>query len=456
MEKSQILEGNLWKVMVKMTIPVILANLIQSLYNLADTYFVSRIGEHQMAAVTFVWPIIFLVISIAQGISIAGISVISKSIGNGDRELVRENIQQLIYISALVSVVLGVIGFLFSGSLLKVTGIEGLLLEESAKYIKWILLATPAIFMTLCHASIRKAEGETLKPMIVSLISIIANVILNPIFIFQMKMGITGAAIATVLARVGATIYCLFDLKFNSPDYGINFKLNRLSLEKSKEIITISLPAVLSQATTSFGFIVLNLYVKDYGAPVLAAYGIGNRIHSILFMPAGGIGNTLSAVVGQNYGARKHKRMIKAVKNSMVLSLAVSAAGVLIIQIFTREIAAVFAKDETTLYHTVNYMKLVSMTVIAWGIFQVHMGFFQGLGVTKEALKLNIVRLWILRIPMVIILTYMNFFKEYSIWYSMFFSNVLTALVSIIIYKNIINRSGFKLNAVNEDMELNI
>lgn len=443
MERTQeILKGNLWKVIIKLTIPVLLTNFIQTLYNLTDTYFVSRIGGEQVAAITFVWPIVFLVISIGTGLSVAGLSMIAQSIGRGDKKEIRENMQQLIYLSMIISIVLGILGFLFSGSALKLMGIKGVLLSESIKYIRWILLGTPATFMILSHSSIRKAEGKNVKPMLVNIISICANVVLNPIFIFHLKMGITGAAIATIIAKFGAAVYCFYDLRYKNEENKLDLFLFKISLEKAEELIRVGVPAAISQATTSFGFILLNIYVKEYGAEVLAAYGIGNRIHSVFFMPAGGIAATLSAIVGQNYGAKNYQRVKEAVKKGMIISLSFSILGAIILQIYTKEFAGIFAKDSLTLYHSVNYMKLVSLTVIAWGVFQVYFGFFQGLGKTKIALKINMIRLWGLRIPLVIILSQIGIFKEYSVWNSMFFSNIFTALASIIIYKRFMQKSA--------------
>lgn len=179
-----ILDGNLTKVIVKMTIPIVLGNMIQTLYNLTDTFFVSKIGGTQVAAVTFIWPIVFLIISIGQGMSVAGVSIISKSIGEGKKEEVKENIGQLFVIATILGIAIAVLGFLFTDTILTSLGIDGELYEESSKYMKIMLLATPATFITLCQGAVRRSEGNTFRPMIVNLISISANVILNPIFIF--------------------------------------------------------------------------------------------------------------------------------------------------------------------------------------------------------------------------------------------------------------------------------
>ena len=215
-KQQDIVKGDLMKVILKLSIPVIMTNLIQQLYNLADVYFVGR----------------------------------------GDKRETKENSMQLLLLAGMAGSVIALLGFVFSGNILKLLRVEGLLFQESSRYIKWVLLATPATFITLCHSAIRKAEGNTLKPMIVNLIPVIVNVILNPFFIFYLNMGITGAGIATAIARFG-----------------------------------------------------------------VAAYGLGNRIHSIFFMVAQGINATLSAIVGQNYGVGNYKRIRKAFNLSMKLSV---------------------------------------------------------------------------------------------------------------------------------------
>ena len=434
-KKLDLLNGNLKEIIIKMTIPIILGNMIQTLYNLTDTYFVSKIGGTQVAAVTFVWPIVFLIISIGQGLSVAGVSLISTSIGRGDEKSVKENIGQLFMVSLVLAVIIAFLGFVSTNKILNILGLDGELLTESRKYMKLILLGVPATFATICHGAVRRSEGDTVRPMVVNVISIIANVILNPIFIFQLKMGITGAAIATLIARYGVMLFCFWDLMLAKVGYRLEFSQLRPKNKKIKEILRIGMPAIISQAMTSVGFILLNVYVKDYGYAVLAAYGIGNRIHSLFFQIALGIGNALSAIVGQNLGNNNEARIKEAFKKSMILSVTTSLLGAVIIQIFLKQLVTIFAKEEDVVINAMNYMGLVSWTIIAWGVFQIIMGYFQGLGDTKKSLNINILRLWGVRIPLVIILSYIGIFREYSVWYSMFYSNILTGLYSIYVYK---------------------
>lgn len=439
--KLDLLNGNLTEIIIKMTIPIILGNMIQTLYNLTDTYFVSKIGGTQVAAITFVWPIIFLIISIGQGLSIAGVSVISTSIGKGDIKSVRENIGQLFTISVVLGGLIAILGFVFTNKILTILGIDGKLLIESTKYMKLILLGVPATFVTICHGAVRRSEGNTVRPMMVNVISIIANVLLNPIFIFHFKMGITGAAIATLIARYGVMLYCFWELMLTDVGYKLELSQLKPKKRKMKELLRIGLPATISQAMTSIGFILLNVYVKNFGYAVLAAYGIGNRIHSIFFQAALGIGSTLSAIVGQNLGNNNEARIKEAFKKSMILSVIVSLTGAIIIQVFLKQFVTIFAKDDKVISNAINYMRLVSWTVIAWGVFQIIMGYFQGLGNTKKSLNINMMRLWGARIPLVIILNYIGIFKEYSVWYSMFYSNILTGIYSIYVYKKYIKEN---------------
>jgi len=455
-KQEQILKGNLTKTIFKLSIPVIMANFIQQLYNLADVYFVGRLGGTQLAAITFAWPLVFLIISLGGGMSIAGISMISQSIGRGDSRETKENTTQLLLLAGIVGSVIAVLGFIFSGGVLKVLGVEGLLLQESSRYIKWVLLATPATFITLCHSAIRKAEGNTLKPMIVNLISVVSNVILNPLLIFYMDLGITGAGMATAIARFGVACYCIYELVTMRSMTQVELSNIRINPSKMREIIRIGIPVSISQATTSIGFLVLNIYVKEYGDTVLAAYGLGNRIHSIFFMIAQGISATLSAIVGQNFGAGNYKRVKEAFNMSLKLSIGLSFMGALINQVFIKELAMLFATSEDVVYHAVNYMRLVSWTVIAWGIFQIHNGFFQGLGETRISLKINMIRLWGLRIPLAIILTKLNLFEEYSVWNAMFWSNVATAIVSTYTYKKYINTKFKEYEGVKNEEEKSI
>lgn len=199
--KELILNGNMYKVILTLSLPIMLNNFIQTLYNLADGVWVSKLGSVQFAATSFVWPVLFLFISIGIGISIAGTSILSQFVGASEYEEANKYANQLIVMSLIFSICFAVLGYILTPYIIKLMGGTGDLAEYSNIYLRISFLGFPFVFSFFVFNSIMNSQGNTLTPTILSAISAIVNVVLDPIFIFNLNMGIAGAAIATVLSQ---------------------------------------------------------------------------------------------------------------------------------------------------------------------------------------------------------------------------------------------------------------
>lgn len=433
-QREAILKGNMYRVIISLSLPIMLNNLIQTVYNFTDAYFVSRIGGTQVAALTFVWPIIFLVLAFGMGIGIAGTAMISQYIGGDNMDSAEETAGQILSFSLIISLVLGIIGYLASPYIIKLMGASGELFSESNNYLKIIFMCSPFIFMTFSYSSIKNAEGDTFSPMIISLISVVINIILDPIFIFVFDLGIIGAGYATLLARMISTIIIIF--KLFKRNQGIKIKIKNLYLTSSiiKEIVKIGLPASMGHSITAFGFVILNMLVVKFGTDTLAALGIGNRINSVLFMPAMGIGNAVTSIAGQNIGANNYSRVKETVIKSSILSLVYSIIGTGTLILTKTSIARFFTDNPVILSKSTHYLLFVALSVPFMGIFWILLGLFQGSGHTVLSMTLSLSRLWAIRLPGIFILSRFFSMSEEAIWYSIFFSNVIISFVAVIIY----------------------
>lgn len=431
--QKDLASGSMVQTIVKMTVPIVAANFLQTGYNLIDTFFVSRIGSSEVAAVTFVMPIAFLVMSVAGGLSTAGISLISQSTGAGNAGRVNEYAGHVFLLGLVLSVVIGVTGYILAGQLGGFV-LSGKLLVAVRDYSGFIFLATPFTFFNVIYSGVRNSEGFAQKSLIVMVSSLLLNVLFNYLFIFRLGLGIRGAALATLCARSAAAVYGILDLRFGSKGFRINFGGFRFSPATTGLIVRLGIPAALARGTTALSFVVLNLVIVEFGVDVLTAFGIGSRINSIFFMPSTGFGIALSAIVGQNLGAGKEARARRAVRLTLGISGLFSLVAAVILNRFSRGFASIFSSDLIILNYTIDYLKLVAITVIPWGVFQTLTGVFQGAGFTKTAMTISLIRLWVLRIPLLILLKTIPGVEEFSIWYSMLISNTLTAIASAILY----------------------
>jgi len=430
-----ILKGNMAKVILTLAAPIMINNSIQTIYNLADTYWVSRMGDTQIAAITLVWPIIFLMISIGIGISIAGTAIISQYIGAellGKAETVAG---QVISISFLISTVIGFTSAYFASSIVSAIGGTGELLSEATSYLQVIFIGLPMMFLFFSFTTIKQGQGDTLTPMKYGAASLLLNIILDPIFIFTFGLGIKGAAMATVFSRGVFAIYAMYKL-FENIDGSIrmNKKLLKPNINDSKKLLLVAIPSSVGQATEAFGFTILTMFVLSFGESTVAAFGITNRINSLILMPAMGIGTALATIVGQNIGADNIDRAKQAVKTSALLSTTFLVAGGTIILLSADTLIGLFTKNSDVLSQGTYFLKLITLGLPLMGFYQIFIGTFQGSGHTVISMILMASRLWIFRIPLVIILKNITDLGEKSIWFAMISSNVLICLIAFILY----------------------
>lgn len=435
-KREMILNGNMNKVILMLSLPIMANNFIQTIYNLTDTYFVSKLGTTQLAAMQFVWPMVFLLISLGIGFTMAGTTLISQYIGSGDKASAAKLGAQVISFSILFSTLVGVVGYIFTPQILDLIGATGDLRAYGDSFIRIMFLGTPTMFLMASYSSIKTGMGDTYSPMIIGAMSVATNIILDPIFIFKMDMGIQGAAIATVIARGVFGLYAVSTLFIKNGE--LYLKVSDLIPDKKhiKMLLDIGLPNSIGQTTTSIGFMVLNIFVLSYGEATITALSIGNRINGLILMPAMGIGNALAAIVGQNLGADNLDRAKKAVRSAAILSTLVLTIGGIPIIVFAEQVVSIFTVDPSVLSQGTYYLILVTLAIPLMGIYQVFIGTFQGSGHTLFSMILMFGRLWLVRIPMIIVLKTFFDMGANAVWYSMIFSNVIVCIVGYIMYQS--------------------
>lgn len=438
-DKSELIQkGDMYKVLLTLSIPIMINSIIQTLYNLVDGIWVSKISSVHFAATSFVWPINFLFVALGIGISVAGTSLLSQLLGAGKLKEAREYTTQLMISSFLVSIVFMIVGVFTSSYIIKLMGGEGNFATLANIYLRISFLDLPFMFLYFNINSIMNAQGNTVTPTILSAISALINVVLDPVFIFTFNMGIAGAAWATVLSRI---VLALFGVRFIfkqdndlKPDFrGFKFDKNIL-----KEIVRVGLPASIGQTGASIGFMFLNGFIVSYGTATMAAFGMVNRVTNLVMQPAMGVGAALTAVVGQNLGANQLDRATESFIKASKIALYIGIIGGALIFIFNKPIVDFFiqSKDEPeVIIQSMTYMKYVAFSMPLMGMFSVFQGIFQGSGNTKYSMAMEVGRLWAVRLPMILIFKNLFNFGPSGIWFSMSFSNLIVCLYGLWVYR---------------------
>lgn len=442
-KKEMMLKAPMIKVVLAMALPVMMSNLMQTLYNLADTFWIGKYemingfeGE-MLSAIVLIFPAIGMLLALGTGISTACISLISQYIGANNDHHAKKVAAQAITFSFLSSIILGIFGAVFTPNIVSLLGATGVVLENGITYLRLMMIGLPTIFLFFTFNSIKQAQGDTFSPMLISILSVTLNIILDPIFMIVLDMGIAGAAIATIISRGIFIIFAVLSLFKKSKRH---MKLDYHDLKLDKVVITqifkIGFPASIGSVMASFGFGVLNRFVIGFGVSTLTAFGIGNRITGLILMPAMGIGSALGAIVGTNLGANNVKRARESVKVSFFLSTLLLIAGGAVIFVLAEDIVRQFNNVPEIVEQATWYLKLIIAAIPLMAGFSVLNGTFIGSGHTKLSLIISAGRLWLLRIPLIILFKTFTDLGTNSVWFAMILSNLIICIIGYGIYKS--------------------
>jgi len=434
--RELILKGSLWKAILLLAVPVAMNDMIRAAYNLVDTFFVANIGSMEVAAITFVGPINMFVRAVSMGLGVGGTSLIAREIGRGHYKKAKGIAVELLVIAIFLGLLVSGFAFSFSKEILLGASATEEILSVAVMYFKLTALSTVFVFINSAYIAIKRAEGDTLKTMRINMVGMGIKVVISYIMIFRFDMGIRGLAISTIIGTAFVSIYGLYDLFIRKSMLQLTIKGFRFTKHVLSALLLISIPIIIERTSVSFSFILMNKYVIAYGEEVLAGYGITNRVNSMFFATVTGFATGLSPIVSQNLGANDPKRARKAINITYLIAIMVSVVVIIIFLPLRVSIAEVFTKDNATvLYHTVNAMTVYSISVIPWAVFQVTNGVFQGTGNTKYNLIVSLSRIYLFRIPLVIVFSTMTTMGEYSVWFSMLLSNTLTGFLAWILYR---------------------
>ena len=429
-KQEWLLKGPLYRVILSLALPIMLNNLIGTLYNLGDAFWVAKLGDVPVAAINFVWPVSFLTLSVAMGISIAGGSIISQYLGANKKEDARATAQQLYVFAIYFGIVAGIIGWILTPSILTMMHATGELYHNSVIYLRILFIEMPFLFMMNIFFSMNQAQGDTVTPTVVNGTSAVLNIILDPLFIFTFGLGIQGAAIATVLSKIPFALYGVYRMSKGMRDLKINPIDLRIDREKMGDLIRIGLPSSMGSSGVAVGFIFLHTIIVNYGDYAVAALGIGNRLNGLAFMPAVGIGAALSTIVGQNLGAHQTDRIKKAFYTSIGLSFIFLLVTSSILWIFAYDLVGIFSKTPGVLNQGAFYLRSLALTTWSISFFNCSLGLFNGSGHTGYSMMIEGGRLWIIRMPLIILLSRPEFFGDMGIWIAIGASNVVSAVIA--------------------------
>jgi len=430
-----VLDGAMMPVLLKLAWPAAISMLLQTIYNIIDTFWLGKLGPLAISAPTIAWNIIFMFISVGSGLSTAGLALVAQFFGAKEHGKVEFISGQIMSITFIISVVLAIFGGFSSEWILKAINIPVEMIPLTAVYMKTILFGLPFTFLMFAITAIFSGMGDTFTPMVLTTISVVANALLDPLLIFGVgifpELGVFGAALATVVTRGLVIIIAIVMIFRGRLSYKIHLKDLVPRIREVIRILKIGMPSSFGQVITAFAFVIITSMIAQYGAVATSAIGVGNRISSFATMFSFGIAQATSTMVGQYLGAKRKRCAYKVVWKSAFLTVTMFGAMSALMFFFGKELTGLFIQDPAVMIEGQRYFAIVSLSLPFFACFNIFDSGLRGSGHTVQSMTINIMRLWVIRLPIIYLLG--ESIGLIGIWYALFISNIAVCILAAIV-----------------------
>jgi putative MATE family efflux protein len=432
-------DKNIYKGLIILSLPLMLNNLLRTLHDIVDMFFVARIAglaTESVSAIQLSFPIMFTFVALGIGISVAGTALISQFIGAKKEDQAVHYAGQLFWVAILASLIFLVLAYVSAPAVVASMGASGYVLDATVQYIRIRSFELPYSFLFFALLATRQASGDTASPVYIGGTAIILNIIFSPILIQTFNMGVAGAAYATILANLLMFPFLLHRFFFAKTGIRLDLKALKPDFPVMKEIVKVAIPASVGQSLTAVGFGVMNGIIYSLGIETVAAFGIGNRLTSLVLLPVLAMGSVISAFIGQNIGALNQERAREVFKKAMILTTGILTVGSLMMLPFREPIIKLFIQDDpVSLALAVEYLFFILVGLPLMGVFQSFLGTFNGTGYTKYTFYMAVIRLWGLRIPVTLLFREFTSLGSSGVWWSILISNFVMAGIGLVFYK---------------------
>jgi putative MATE family efflux protein len=432
-KKNKMGTDSVSKLVITMSLPPIVSMFIQSMYNVVDSIFVSRISMDALTSVSLAFPLQMIIISLFVGTGSGISSLISRKLGEGNQEAASKAATHGLIINVFYSLVMAIIGIFFVKQFTSIFTSDPNLQNLTTQYLQIILIVSFGNFITQAGISILQSTGNTFIPMITQLVGAIINIILDPILIFGWfgfpVMGIRGAAIATVVGQLASFVLTMKILFKKNHILNLSLHGFTLNYKTIKDIYTVGFPAIIMQALGSIMISGLNIILISFSSAAVAVLGIYFKLQSFVFMPIFGLAQGFRPIMGYNFGARNKKRVLEAFKTAIIISLGIMLIGTFIFQVFSKELLLLFDSNDEMMLIGVHALKIISSTFAVAAVGITISSTFQAFGKGTLSLLVSFTRQIILLLPIAYILS--KFFGLNAIWYSFVISEIISVSIAI-------------------------
>ena len=430
------------KLLLNMAIPMIISMLVQAFYNIVDSVYVSRISESAVTALSLAFPIQNVQIGFAIGIGVGVNSLLSKSLGQGNRDMANRTAGNGIFLVLIAVAGLMLFGFFGTRPYYEVQSEVMETVEGGIAYSRICCIFTLGVFAEILFERLLQATGRTVHTMITQGVGAIVNIVLDPIFIFGYfgipAMGIAGAAVATVIGQwIAAALALFFNLKFN-PDVQLRLKYIKPDWQAIRQILTVGIPTIIMNSIGSvlnFSMNQILLGFKAVGETAAGVFGIYYKLQSFFFMPLFGINNATISIIAFNYGAKKPDRIIKTLKIATGIALGLMFAGLLAFQFIPQVLLGLFNPSDAFLEIGCSALRIISIHFPVAAICIVFSSSFQALGNGIYSTITSLCRQLIALLPAAYLLSLSGNLND--VWWSFPIAEVVSLAASLFFFVKI-------------------
>ncbi len=436
------------RLLISMSLPMMISMLVQALYNIIDSIFVSRINENALTAVSLAFPLQSLMIAFGVGTGVGINALLSRALGEKDSEKVNKAAVNGIFLDGVNFVIFLLIGLFATTPFYLIQTGDAEIFSYGKQYLSIVCCCSLGMFTQFVFERLLQSTGKTFYTMLTQGMGALINIILDPIFIFGYfglpAMGVAGAAIATVIGQTVAGIAAVaVNLKKNT-EIKLQFRGFRPDMAIIGEIYKVGVPSIIMQSIGSFMTYGMNQILLAFTSTAATVFGVYFKLQSFVFMPIFGLNNGMVPIVAYNFGARNKERLTRTVKLSMVYAVCLMAAGFLVFQIFPAQLFAMFDASETMLAIGVPALRIISLSFVLAGVGIVSGSVFQALGNGVYSLIVSVARQLLVLLPVAFLLSLTGNLN--AVWWAFPIAELVSFGVSVFflirIYRGVIRHIG--------------
>ena len=434
------------RLILSMSLPTMFSMIIQAMYNIVDSVFVSSLGQDALTALSLAYPLQLMTISVAVGTGVGINSFISRRLGEKNQELANNGAANGIFISIISWLVFLLVGIFLTVPFFKLFNPTPGVMKYGVDYTSIILIFSVGVMVEIAIEKVLQATGNMIFPMIFQLIGAVSNIVLDPLFIFGIgpfsRMEVAGAAVATVIGQILAMLFAIYIFFFKKHAVQVHVRNFKPSLKIIKNIYAVGFPSIIMQSISSVLVVGLNAILMGFSEAAVSVHGIYYKMQSFVFMPVFGLNQGLMPIMGYNFGAKNKDRLHSAIRYGCIIAAFIMLCGTVIFWFFPAKILSLFNANDDILNMGIKAMRFISLSFLPAAIDIIFSTTFQAVGKGFSSMILSLLRQLVFILPAALVLS--NFGVN-AVWFAYPIAEVGALIVAIFLYTRINKKVFSKL-----------